>query len=119
MRGRPAARRCGYWKAKGSWRISLGSATTCADAPAAGPVRSGAASGVDGHIPRMYRWYTFRVLLMYLRPWLRSSWMEERSRWHAGLPVPEVGTDFPVHTFWSSANLMVNCAFGYVSVSSD
>ncbi len=57
--GRPAARRCGYWKAKGSWRVSPGSATTCNDAPATRrPVRSGWPRGgrqpCTSHVPPVH-----------------------------------------------------------------
>jgi hypothetical protein len=44
MRGRPAARRCGYLKAKGSWRVFPGSATTCDEAPPAPAAAFGLAS---------------------------------------------------------------------------
>ncbi len=69
MRGRPAARRCGYWKAKSSWRVSPGSGTTFADAPGGYDwCVQGRPHGVGSHALRMCLRYTFRVLLMYLLP---------------------------------------------------
>ena len=127
MRGRPAVRRCGYWKARGSWRASPGSGTTCADTAHGyiGAVTGGLGAAAlylscTSGTPFVYFLYTCIHGCGLGRPARPVT----SARWSA-LPVPDRmlpgvrsgPTSQP--TSWSSANLMMNCAFGYIPVSSD
>ena len=127
MRGRPAVRRCGYWKARGSWRASPGSGTTCADT-AHGYI--GAVTGGLGAAALYLSCTSGTSFVYFLYTCIHGCGLGRparpvtSARWSA-LPVPDRmlpgvrsgPTSQP--TSWSSANLMMNCAFGYIPVSSD